>query len=114
MTWNDTMFSAIFGPAWQFGSSVSRLFGSRGFQASPTNTANVNRELTCIIPSSAVMWIGLPTSESESPGIFERRRRRRRMRTGQICEECCKYINIHKMSIDFRSTEKIAFLSPCN
>ncbi|VFQ80408.1 unnamed protein product [Cuscuta campestris] len=86
MTWNDTMFSAIFGPAWQFGSSVSRLFGSRGFQASPTNTANVNRELTCIIPSSAVMWIGLPTSESESPVIFERRR----MRTGQIRDERCK------------------------
>lgn len=49
--------SAILGPAAQFGSSTRRLFGSFGFQAKPMKTARVKRELTFMIPSSAVMWM---------------------------------------------------------
>lgn len=53
-------FSAMSGPGKQCGSEMRLLFGSDGFQVSPMKTAKVKRELTLMMPSSAVMWMLVP------------------------------------------------------
>lgn len=53
-------FSAISGPGKHFGSDMRLLFGSDGFQVRPMKTAKVKRELTLVMPSSAVMWMLVP------------------------------------------------------
>lgn len=56
-TWKEMSPSATLRLAMQSVSSTRENDGSLGFQARPTKTARVKRELTFMIPSSAVTWM---------------------------------------------------------